>query len=81
MPMHSPVFKQLRQRLGMTQAELGEALGMTQMNVSLYERGQSLRPEVAKQLIDLAAARGVQIDFNVIYGAAVWTEAGQPNAA
>lgn len=79
--MHSPVFKQLRQRLGMTQAELGEALGMSQMNVSLYERGQSLRPEVAKQLIDLAASRGVQIDFNVIYGATAWNEAGSTHAA
>jgi putative transcriptional regulator len=77
--MHSPVFKLLRERLGMTQAELGVELGMTQMNVSLYERGQSLKPEVAKKLIDLAASHGVVIDFNIIYGAVAW-DAGVANA-
>lgn len=61
-------FKSIRQRLGMTQAAIGEALDCTQGNVSLYERGQTVPPEAAGKLIELARSRGLSISFDHVYG-------------
>ena len=58
----------IRSRLGMKQSELGDALGCSQMNVSYYERGQDVPPKVARKLIEVAAARGLVITFDHIYG-------------
>lgn len=58
----------IRSRLGLTQAELGAALGCSQMNVSYYERGQDIPPAVAGKLIAVAAERGLAISFDHIYG-------------
>lgn len=64
-------FKSIRERLGMSQAQLASALGMTQGNVSLIEvRGQIVKPEAAGKLIELARARGLAISYDHIYGAA-----------
>lgn len=60
----------IRKRLGMTQAGLAERLGVSQGNVSFYERGQTVPPAVAAKLIDMAAQHGLQITFDHVYGAA-----------
>lgn len=60
----------IRSRLGLTQAELGDAIGVSQMNVSYYERGQDIPPRVARRLIEVAAQRGLLISFDHVYGTA-----------
>lgn len=52
----------------MTQAAMAAALGMSQSNISFYEAGQEIRPEVAKKIIKLAADRGLTVTFDDIYG-------------
>ena len=62
--------KAIRERLGLTQAALAEALGCTQGNVWHYEQGQTVPPDAAKKLITFAAARGVHLTYEDIYGPA-----------
>lgn len=57
----------IRARLGVTQSAMAEALGVTQGNVSNYERGQTVPPDVARLLIVYAASLGVHITFNDVY--------------
>lgn len=64
-------IKTIRERLGVTQSELGDAIGCTQGNVGHYERGQTVPPETAKKLIAYAATRGVNLRYEDIYGPAV----------
>jgi transcriptional regulator with XRE-family HTH domain len=72
-------FKSIRERLGMTQAEIGKALGMTQGNVFFYEsRGQEVKPSVATKLIELARERGLAISFDHVYGATELPPEGAP---
>lgn len=52
----------------MTQASIAEAIGVTQGNVSFYEKGQTVPPAVGRLLVDLARSRGLPIDFNHLYG-------------
>lgn len=63
-------FRAIRTRLAMSQAEMGAALGVTQSNVSMYERGQTVLPEVAGRLIEIARARGLEISYDHIYAGA-----------
>ncbi|MFL9610201.1 helix-turn-helix domain-containing protein [Methylobacillus sp. Pita2] len=63
-------FQTIRSRLNLSQAELAEALGMSQPNVSKYENGQDIPPDTARKLISLAQSRGVSISFDDIYGVA-----------
>lgn len=63
-------FKPIRERLGMTQSAIGEALGVTQGNVSFYEKGQTIPPTVATRLIAVARERGLPLTFDHVYGAA-----------
>lgn len=58
----------IREKLGATQAELGVALGKSQGNVALYEKGQVVPPEVAKRLIAFAVSKGVSIGYEDVYG-------------
>ena len=51
----------------MTQSELADGIGVTQGNVSHYERGQTVPPAVARKLIAFAAGRGTKISFDDIY--------------
>lgn len=60
-------IKSIRDRLGLTQTELAQALDMTQGNVSFYERGQMVPPNIASKLIDFAHTRGCCITFNDVY--------------
>lgn len=58
----------IRARLGVTQAAMAEGLGVTQGNVSNYERGQTMPPDVAARLIDYAKTLGFQLTYNDVYG-------------
>ena len=62
-------IRELRERLGLSQAALAAELGMTQGNVSFYERGQTVLPQVAGQLIAVAKAHGLDIGYDHVYGA------------
>lgn len=62
-------FKAIRQRLGSTQAEIAEAIGVTQSNVSFYEQGQTIPPKVAGALIEFARTKGLAISYDTVYGA------------
>lgn len=57
----------IRKRLEATQAELADALGVSQGNVSHYERGQTVPPDIALRLINFAKKRGISISFDDIY--------------
>lgn len=63
-------MKRIRLRLGVTQDDVASGIGCTRMNVSYYERGQNIPPDVAKRLIAYAATKGLALDFNHIYGTA-----------
>lgn len=57
----------IRKKLGVTQAELARAIGVTQSNVSFYEKGQTIPPTVAGRLIDYAKGLGTELTFDQIY--------------
>ena len=57
----------IRQRLRVTQAALAVGIGVTQGNVSHYERGQTIPPDVARRLIDFARSQGLSLTFDQIY--------------
>ena len=61
-------LKYIRLHLGMTQQSMADALGCTQGNIGHYERGQTFLPDVAKKLIEFAAARGLPITYDHVYG-------------
>lgn len=52
----------------MTQAAIGSELGVTQGNISFYEKGQTVPPDVARKLIELARRHGLELSFDHIYG-------------
>ena len=60
--------KAIRKCLGVTQHQLGRALGMSQGNVGYLERGQTLMPDAAAKLIAYAARLGVTLSYDQIYG-------------
>lgn len=63
-------FKRIRTVLGLSQSALARLLGMTQGNVSFYELGrQTVPPDVAAKLINVAKARGHTLTFDDIYAA------------
>jgi putative transcriptional regulator len=57
----------IRKQLGVTQAELARGIGVTQSNVSFYEKGQTMPPVVAGRLIDYAKGLGTELTFDQIY--------------
>lgn len=61
-------LKPIRLRLEMTQQAMADVLGCTQSNIGHYERQrQTLMPEVARKLIQVAHARGLVIGYDHIY--------------
>lgn len=71
----------IRKRLGLSQADFGAAIGVSQGNVSHYERGrQEVPPHVARQIIEAAAKAGLTVTFDDIYGE-LRGEAGAPDDA
>jgi putative transcriptional regulator len=71
-------LKAIRERLEVTQAELGAAVKVSQGNVSFYERGQTVPPDVAERLIAFAASKGLPISYDHIYGAIPIPAVGKP---
>ena len=62
-------LKQIRLRLGLTQQEFADMLGVSQGNVGHYElRDQVMPPHVARDLIEQAAKRGHRVTYEDIYG-------------
>lgn len=71
-------IRSIRERLGLSQSELGEILGCTQGNIGHYEvRSQVVPPQVAQHLIVECAIRGLRITYEDIYGSveALWAQA------
>lgn len=62
-------MKIIRKQLGFSQADIAAAIGCTQGNVSFYERGQTIPPEVARKLIAVARRNGLMLTFDMVYGA------------
>lgn len=59
---------QIRKRLGLTQEAFGEAIGVSQGNVSHYEQGrQEVPPDVARRVISAAETAGHVVTFDDIY--------------
>lgn len=63
-------FRAIREALEVSQAEIGSAIGVTQGNVSFYERGQTIPPDVASRLIAFARERGLALSYDHVYGGA-----------
>lgn len=62
-------IRNIRDRMQLTQAALAEGIGCTQGNVAHYEnKGQTVPPDVAKELIRFAATKGHTVTFEDIYG-------------
>ena len=62
------VIKTIRTKLGMSQADLGAALGVTQGNVGHYERrDQLVSVPVAARLIGVCEERGLTVTFDDLY--------------
>jgi len=63
------LLKQIRLRMGLTQQEFADMLGITQGNVGHYElREQTMMPDGARRLIQEAAKRGHRVTYEDIYG-------------
>jgi putative transcriptional regulator len=61
----------IRERLKLSQAQLADALGMTQGNVSFIELDkQPVMPDAAAKLIAYAQEHGLEISYDHVYGAA-----------
>jgi putative transcriptional regulator len=54
-------------RLAVSQAAMGRAIGVTQANISHYERGQTVPPDVAARLIEYAKTLDVRLSYDDIY--------------
>lgn len=52
----------------MTQQTLADGIGCTQGNIGHYERGQTIPPERAIQIIKFAKKHGVKVSMDEIYG-------------
>jgi transcriptional regulator with XRE-family HTH domain len=63
-------IKKLRTRLKISQADLGQEIGVTQSAISQFEKDTAIpSPETVQKIIDFAKKRGVDISFDAIYGA------------
>lgn len=70
--METNNIKRVRERLGLSQAAFASAIGVSQGNVSHYERQrQDVSPDVARRVIAVAHERGVHITFDDIYAVEV----------
>jgi putative transcriptional regulator len=69
----------IRARLGVTQTAMAEGLGVSQGNISNYERGQAMPPHVAARLIAYAASLGVALTYDEIYAAEEPMRSPTPN--
>jgi putative transcriptional regulator len=58
----------IRARLRVTQQTMADGIGVTQGNVSNYERGQNMPPDVAERLIVWAKSLKLTLTFDDVYG-------------
>lgn len=71
-------LKQIRERLGLSQSELADAVGVSQGNISHCEQQlQEVTPALARNLIECAKKRGITITFDDIYSVGRRTSARQ----
>jgi putative transcriptional regulator len=62
-------IKEIRERLQVTQAELGEGIGCSQGNVWQYEaNNQTLPPDRALMLVKFAKRHGLSLTLDQVYG-------------
>ncbi|MDR0251507.1 MAG: helix-turn-helix transcriptional regulator [Burkholderiales bacterium] len=62
-------IKDMRKRLGWSQAKLAAEIGVTQANVGHYESERhEPSPPVARRIVSVGNKNGVQISFDTIYG-------------
>lgn len=62
-------IKAIRERLSLTQEDFGKAIGCSQGNVGQIERfEQTLLPERAVTVIDIAKPRGLSLTLDMVYG-------------
>ncbi len=63
------LLKKIRLRMGMTQQQFADMLGISQGNVGHYElRDQVMPPHMARFLMMKAADRGHRVTYEDIYG-------------
>lgn len=60
-------IKCIRTQLGLTQQAFAEEIGVSQGNVSFYERGQTVMPDVARRVIACAKRHGYLCSFDDVY--------------
>jgi DNA-binding XRE family transcriptional regulator len=72
--------KAIRGLLGETQAELADAIEVSQGSVSFYESGATVLPEVAIRIVSHARARGIQLSLDQVYGLSALPEAKEARA-
>lgn len=74
-------IKAIRERLQLTQAQLGEELGCTQGNVWQMEtQGQEIKLRRAERLIEIAAQKGLHLTLDQVYGRAPLPPAPESSA-
>ena len=62
------ILKRIRDRIGLSQPDMAEAIGIPQSTLSLYERtGTPIPPSVGQSVIETAKTHGLLIDFNHLY--------------
>lgn len=75
--------RRIREKLGLTQKELGTLLFKKQASMCRYETDQTgrstIQPYVAYRLIQVACSRGLHITFNHIYGGEALPELSPTN--
>ena len=79
--MSATVFRAIRRRLGVSQAELARAMDCSPANVMFYERGQMLPPKRARLLILFANSKGLAISYDHVYGDSPLPEIPRSQAA
>jgi transcriptional regulator with XRE-family HTH domain len=63
-----PPIKEIREKLGMTQEEFGNAIGVGQAAISQYEQGhRELKVKLAKKIVLLAEKHNFKITLDQIY--------------
>lgn len=61
-------IRNIRERIGLSQSEFAKAVGVSQGNISHYEKQrQEVSPAVARRIIVAAKKRGVFVSFDDVY--------------
>ncbi len=69
-------LKQIRDRLGVSQARMAELLGVSQGNISHCEKQtQEVSPELARKIVGVCNALGHNVTFDDIYAVPLDTQA------